>query len=37
MAKNENKKKDRRDFIIVSTYAMGAVGAGSFVWPLMTK
>ncbi len=37
MAKNENKKKDRRDFIIVSTYAMGAVGAGSFVWPLIDQ
>ena len=37
MAKNENNKKDRRDFLLVSTYAMGAVGAGSFVWPLIDQ
>ena len=37
MAKNENNKKDRRDFLLVSTYAMGAVGAVSFVWPLIDQ
>ena len=37
MAKNEINKKDRRDFLLVSTYAMGAVGAGSFVWPLIDQ
>ena len=36
MAK-KNKKTDRRDFLIVSTYALGAVGAGSFVWPLIDQ
>ena len=35
MAKKENKK--RRDFLVISTYAFGAVGAGSFVWPLIDQ
>ena len=35
MAKKD--KKDRRDFLVVSTYAFGAVGAGSFVWPLIDQ
>lgn len=29
--------KSRRDFIVVSTYAMGAVGAAAFVWPLIDQ
>ena len=29
--------KSRRDFIVVATYAMGAVGAGAFVWPLVDQ
>ncbi len=40
MAKKEKnifEKKDRRDFIVVSTYAMGAVGAGAFAWPLVDQ
>ena len=33
----KKEKKDRRDFLVVSTYAFGAVGAGSFVWPLIDQ
>ena len=35
MAKKENK--NRRDFLVISTYAFGAVGVGSFVWPLIDQ
>ena len=31
------EQKSRRDFIVVATYAMGAVGAGAFVWPLVDQ
>ncbi len=27
----------RRDFIVVASYAMGAVGAGAFAWPLIDQ
>ena len=27
----------RRDFIVVATYAMGAVGAGAVAWPLIDQ
>ena len=45
MAKSKSKTsemetsqgKSRRDFIVVSSYAMGAVGAGAFVWPLIDQ
>ena len=44
MAVSKNKKaapaagqKSRRDFIVVATYAMGAVGAGAFAWPLIDQ
>ena len=45
MAKSQSKTaadasvghKPRRDFIVVATYAMGAVGAGAFVWPLVDQ
>ena len=30
-------QKSRRNFIVVATYAMGAVGAGSFAWPLIDQ
>ena len=30
-------QKSRRDFIVVASYAMGAVGAGAFVWPLVDQ
>ena len=33
----EPEQKSRRDFIVVATYAMGAVGAGAFVWPLVDQ
>ena len=29
--------KNKRDFLQVSTYALGAVGAASFVWPLINQ
>ena len=28
---------DRRDFIVVATYAMGAVGAAAVAWPLVDQ
>jgi len=31
------EQKSRRDFIVVATYAMGAVGAGAFAWPLVDQ
>lgn len=44
MAASKTKKaapaaehKSRRDFIVVATYAMGAVGAGAFAWPLIDQ
>ncbi len=30
-------QKSRRDFIVVASYAMGAVGAGAFAWPLIDQ
>ena len=33
----EAETKSRRDFIVVATYAMGAVGAGAFAWPLVDQ
>ena len=33
----EADQKSRRDFIVVATYAMGAVGAGTFAWPLIDQ
>ena len=33
----DGHKADRRDFIVVATYAMGAVGAGAVVWPLIDQ
>ena len=35
--KKKNLKESRRDFIVVSSYAMGAVGLGAFVWPLVDQ
>ena len=32
-----NKDESKRDFLIVSTYAMAGVGAASFVWPLIDQ
>ena len=35
---NENvTQKSRRDFIVVATYAMGAIGAGAAAWPLIDQ
>ena len=31
------KEPGRRDFIVVATYAMGAVGAGAVAWPLIDQ
>ena len=33
----EAEQKSRRDFIVVASYAMGAVGAGAFAWPLIDQ
>ena len=33
----ESEQGSRRDFIVVATYAMGAVGAGAFAWPLIDQ
>ena len=35
--KNTPDDKSKRDFLQVSTYALGAVGAASFVWPLVDQ
>ena len=35
--KNTPDDKNKRDFLQVSTYALGAVGAASFVWPLINQ
>ena len=32
-----NKDESKRDFLIVSTYAMAGVGAASFAWPLIDQ
>ena len=45
MAKSKSKTsemetsqgKSRRDFIVVASYAMGAVGASAFAWPLIDQ
>ena len=39
MSKKPNKKNDesKRDFLLVSTYAMAGIGAASFVWPLIDQ
>ncbi len=37
MVGNDSVRNSRRDFIVVATYAMGAVGAGAFVWPLIDQ
>lgn len=44
MAKTISQSKDqavpsksRRDFIVVATYAMGAIGAGAVAWPLVDQ
>ena len=33
----EDKKTNRRDFIFTASYAMGAVGVGAAVWPLIDQ
>ena len=33
----DGNEPGRRDFIVVATYAMGAVGAGAVVWPLIDQ
>ena len=32
-----SKDESKRDFLIVSTYAMAGVGAASFAWPLIDQ
>ena len=33
----KNKDESKRDFLIVSTYAMAGIGAASFAWPLIDQ
>ena len=33
----EDKKNNRRDFIFTASYALGAVGVGAVVWPLVDQ
>ena len=33
----EDKKTNRRDFIFTASYALGAVGVGAAVWPLIDQ
>ena len=35
--KNDNKKSNRRDFLYISTAAVGAVTVGAAVWPLVNQ
>ena len=32
-----SKDESKRDFLIVSTYAMAGIGAASFAWPLIDQ
>ena len=32
-----SKKKTRRDFIVIASYSMGAVGAGAAIWPIINQ
>ena len=34
---SEKKKVHRRDFIFTASYALGAVGVGSVIWPLVDQ
>ena len=34
---SEKKKVERRDFIFTASYALGAVGVGAVVWPLIDQ
>ena len=32
-----SEKKTRRDFIVIASYSMGAVGAGASIWPIINQ
>ena len=32
-----SKNKSRRDFIVIASYSMGAVGAGAAIWPIINQ
>lgn len=34
---NNSEKKNRRDFLTVATTAVGAVGVGAAVWPIVNQ
>ena len=34
---SEEKKPKRRDFLFTASYAVGAVGVGAVVWPLIDQ
>ena len=35
--KSKNNKEGKRDFLIISTYAMAGIGAASVAWPLIDQ
>ncbi len=37
MSESDNKKPNRRDFIVTATTAAGAVGVGVAAWPLIDQ
>jgi len=37
MSKQDNKYKNRRDFLTVATSAVGVVGVGAVVWPIVSQ
>ena len=34
---SEDKKPNRRDFLFTASYAVGAVGVGAAVWPMIDQ
>ena len=36
-SKSKNNKEGKRDFLIISTYAMAGIGAVSVAWPLIDQ
>ena len=32
-----SKDKSRRDFIVIASYSMGAVGTGAAIWPIIDQ
>ena len=36
-SKSKNNNEGKRDFLIISTYAMAGIGAASVAWPLIDQ